>query len=187
MYNHLKSYNILSQADIKAFEEICIYKTLQKGDFFIEAGKICQEVAFIKSGLLRSFYINEKGEDITYCISFPNNFMTAYSSYITQMTTIENIQAFTTTELVILNKYDIEKIAEKSVSAMKFLKTIAEQGYIELEKRIFLYQKGNAQEKYYDLLKNHPDYILQIPQQYLASYLGITPRHLSRLRKEVNL
>lgn len=129
------------------------HKPLQKGDFFVETGKICQEVAFIKSGLLRSFYINEKGEAYNLLHKFSNNFMTAYSSYITQMPTIENIQAFTTTELIILNKHEIEKIAEKSVSAMKFLKLVAEQGYIELEKRIFLYQKGNAQEKYYDLLK----------------------------------
>ncbi|MNL38520.1 hypothetical protein D3C87_1607400 [compost metagenome] len=64
---------------------------------------------------------------------------------------------------------------------------IAEQQYLELENRLFLFQKEKAKERYIDLLKNQPLYVQQIPLQYLASYLGITPRHLSRLRKEIVL
>ena len=68
---------------------------------------------------------------------------------------------------------------------IKFLKIVAEQQYIELEKRIFQLQKNNAFERYSDLLKNHPEYLQNIPLQYLASYLGITQRHLSRIRREI--
>ncbi|MNY26270.1 hypothetical protein D3C86_1601080 [compost metagenome] len=62
---------------------------------------------------------------------------------------------------------------------------IAEQQYLELEKRLFLFQKEKAKKRYMDLLENQPDYVQQIPLQYLASYLGITSRHLSRLRREI--
>jgi len=66
------------------------------------------------------------------------------------------------------------------------LKVVAEQQYIELEKRIFKLQKDNASKRYADLIKHQPEYILKIPLQYLASYLGITQRHLSRIRKEIS-
>ncbi|MNT98592.1 hypothetical protein D3C72_2412100 [compost metagenome] len=57
--------------------------------------------------------------------------------------------------------------------------------YLELEKRLFIFQKDKAKKRYIDLLENQPGYVQKIPLQYLASYLGITPRHLSRLRKEI--
>ena len=81
-----------------------------------------------------------------------------------------------------------EKIALLSASNprwVRFEKMIAEQQYIELERRVFQFQKEKAAERYKDLLNNYPDYIRHIPLQYLASYLGITQRHLSRIRKEI--
>jgi CRP-like cAMP-binding protein len=62
---------------------------------------------------------------------------------------------------------------------------MAEQEYLKLEKRVFMLQKEKAERKYQDLLENHPDYLKHIPLNYLASYLGITQRHLSRIRKEI--
>lgn len=69
---------------------------------------------------------------------------------------------------------------------MKFLKMIAEQEYLELEKRFFQMQRDSAAKRYASLLYNQPNYIQEIPLQYLASYLGITQRHLSRIRKEIS-
>jgi hypothetical protein len=62
---------------------------------------------------------------------------------------------------------------------------MAEQQYIELERRFFQFQKNTAAQRYKELLINQPEYVQNIPLQYLASYLGITQRHLSRIRSEV--
>ncbi|MBB6498892.1 Crp/Fnr family transcriptional regulator [Pedobacter cryoconitis] len=181
----LKTFNTLTATEIDHFEQLLTIRHLQKGDFFISEGKYCKEVAFVKSGILRSFFTPESGEEITYCIIFPNSLITAYSSFITAQPTQENIQAVAFCELLVIQKSDIDHLSQSSPNWIKFSKMIAEQQYIELEKRLFLFQKEKAKKRYLDLIENQPAYIQQIPLQYLASYLGVTPRHLSRLRKEI--
>lgn len=184
--NYLKSYNILTDDEIEIFIQKTVKRNLNKLDYFIKEGETCKEVAFVLNGIFRSFYISDKVEEITYCITFPENLMTAYSSFITGQSTVENIQAITDVELLIIPKNTIDDLVSKNPNWIKFLKIVAEQQYIELEKRIFQLQKNNAFQRYSDLLKNQPEYIQNIPLQYLASYLGITQRHLSRIRKEIS-
>lgn len=184
--NYLKSFNILTDDEIENLILVTTKRDLNKADYFIRQGETCKEVAFVLSGTFRSFYISDKGEEITYCITFPNNLMTAYSSFITGQSTDENIQAITSVALLIIPKNKIDYLASKNPNWIKFLKIVAEQQYIELEKRIFQLQKNNAFHRYMDLIKNQPEYIQNIPLQYLASYLGITQRHLSRIRREIS-
>ena len=185
MKTYLASFNLLSEQDIEASLSIAKSRSLEKGELFIQAGKRCDEIAFVKSGSFRSYYLTEDGEETTYCINFPNTFITAYSSYILNQPTRENIQALSKAELLVLHKNDIEKIANNSLAWTKFLKTMAEYQYIELENRIFQLQNSSAQKRYTDLVEKHPQFVEEIPLGYLASYLGITQRHLSRLRKNV--
>ncbi|NII84868.1 MULTISPECIES: Crp/Fnr family transcriptional regulator [unclassified Pedobacter] len=185
MQTYLQSFNILSPAEIEIFMVNAVPRTLKKGEFFITENKICEEVAFIKSGILRSYYTAASAEEYTYCLTFPNQFMTAYSSLITGNPTVENIQAMSDVDLLIIKKEVVDALAESSINGLKLLKIIAEQQYLHLEKRVFMYQKNAAKARYVELFKSHPDYIKKIPVKYLASFLAITPRHLSRLRKEI--
>lgn len=180
----LKSFNILTDVEIDNFVQLVEYRLLQKSAYFVKEGETCKQVAFVLSGILRTYYFSDKAEEITYCITFPNSLMTAYSSFLTGQSTQENIQAITATELLIIQKDKLDALAQQNLNWIYFLKTIAEQQYIELEKRIFQLQKTDAAMRYADLMKNQPEYIQKIPLQYLASYLGITPRHLSRIRRE---
>lgn len=182
--SYLQSFGLLTDAEIDNLISLSTKRHLEKMDYFVRQGEVCKEVAFILKGSLRSYYISDKGEEVTYCLLFPNNFITAYSSYITGQSTVENMQAITPVEILVISKENIETLAAKSVNLVYFLKTIAEQQYIELEKRIFQLQNNNALERYENLIKTQPEYVLQIPLQYLATYLGITQRHLSRIRKQ---
>ena len=186
MQHFLQSFGILSGEEIASFLAMATFRKLKRGEFFIQDGKTCAEVAFIQSGTLRSFYNASNGEEMTYCITFPNAFMTAYSSFITGNPSIENIQAMSPSELWVIRKSDIDRFSEMHPNGMKFQKHMAELQYMELEKRIFLYQQQTAKERFLELTADHPEFISQIPVQYLASYLGITSRHLSRLRKELH-
>ncbi|WP_293305122.1 Crp/Fnr family transcriptional regulator [Pedobacter sp. UBA5917] len=185
MQNYLQSFNILLPSEIDAFVVNATPRKLKKGEFFITEHHICREIAFIKSGILRSYYTSANAEEYTYCLTFPNQFMTAYSSLITGNPTVENIQAMSDVDLMIIKKEVVDDLADSSINGLKLLKTIAEQQYLHLEKRIFMYQKDAAKERYLELFKSYPDYIKQIPVKYLASFLAITPRHLSRLRREI--
>lgn len=183
--DYFESFGIFSEEDIQQALPLFKEKTLKKSEAFISEGERCTEVGFILSGTCRSFYLSGTGEEITYCFRFPGEFVTAYSSFITGQGSLENMQTLTKTELLVISKANVEMLADTSTGWLKFLKIIAEQQYIELEKRIFQLQRVHAKQRYDDLLKNHPEYVQRIPLQHIASYLGITQRHLSRIRKEL--
>jgi len=155
MRNYLQKFNLLTENEIDLFESKVRKKRLKKGDFFIKENRISKEVAFVVSGLFRSFYYSSSEEEVTYCFTFSNSFVSAYSSFLSQTKTIENIQALTDIELLTISREE------------------------------FLLQKESAEKKYKDLLLNQPEYLQSIPLNFLSSYLGITQRHLSRIRKTI--
>jgi len=182
---YFRSFGIFTRDQIAEFVCLTTVRSLHKGDYFAEQGKRCNEVAFIKSGVFRSYYTRLQGDDITYCFRFPGALLASYSSYITGKPSVETIQAISSAELLVITKNALEKLVAKHLNWHIFLRTIAEQQYLELEQRIFQLQKNTAAERYAKLLQDHPEYLEQIPLQYLASFLGITQRHLSRIRKEI--
>ena len=186
MKSFFQQFFILSATELDQLDPLITKRTLKKGDFLIREGKICDEVVFIKKGILRSFYYSDKAEEITYCLTFPGNMMTAFSSFITGNPTEETIQALTDAELVVIKKENLEKLYQKSNAWLKLGKHLSELQYIGLENRIFGYQKYSAKKRYEELLAKQAEFIQNVPVQYLASYLNITPRHLSRLRREIS-
>ncbi|MEW7280900.1 Crp/Fnr family transcriptional regulator [Aquimarina sp. 2201CG1-2-11] len=184
--NMLKSVNILTDSEIanglKYFEPI----SFEKGDILIEAGKVCDWMAFVNSGILRNFYISSKDEEVTYCLAFQSNIISAFSSFMTQKTTFENIHALTNGELLIIKRKEYYELMNSSENWLKFSRLVAEESYIEMENRLLALQMESAKKRYNDLIINNPEFIQQVPLKYLASYLGITQRHLSRLRRNIS-
>ncbi|MGB0886108.1 MAG: Crp/Fnr family transcriptional regulator [Chitinophagales bacterium] len=185
MKDFLKTLNILTEEESQQIDSLTHKKYISKNDFLIRNGEICNEIVFIKSGILRSFYISEDGEEITNCISFKNDLMSAYSSFISQSPTDENIQALYDTELEFIYRKDLMNLYQNSIHWERLGRVLAEMQYVLLENRLASFQKHNAKQRYNQLLKNHPNYIQFIPLKDLASFLGISKRHLSRLRKEI--
>lgn len=178
----LNSFRIFSAAEIEEFILLGNPVHYKKGDFLIREGEISKHIAFINSGILRSYYNNHAGDEITYCLSFPGSFTTAYSSYISQEPSGINIQVLNAADLFIIPKAQMERLAAQNKNWLQFQKQIAERYFMALEKRVFEHQKEKAESRYANLIKNRPEYIENIPLQYIASYIGITQRHLSRIR-----
>ncbi|MDN5396337.1 MAG: Crp/Fnr family transcriptional regulator [Chryseobacterium sp.] len=182
-----RSFNVFSENEISDFLQLFEVRKVHKNEFFVQEGDRCREIAFIVSGIFRSYYISDEGKDMTYCFRFPNQLMASYSSFISDSPSRENMQAITDAHLMVLKKDAIDQFIKMDLNWTRFLKMIAEQEYLELEERFFQLQRDSAAQRYAYLLGNQPDYVQKIPLQYLASYLGITQRHLSRIRKEVTL
>ena len=185
LLEYLKQYNLFTDSEINEFISLATISTIKKGDFFIKKDEICTTLSFVNFGIFRSFYYSNNDEEITYCFTFPNTLLVAYSSFITQNKSEENLQALTDSEIISISKKELENLAESNNKWLNFLKIIAEKEYVELEKWIFNHQKSNAQKRYVDLINNYPQFVQQIPLHYIASYLGITQRHLSRIRASI--
>jgi CRP-like cAMP-binding protein len=168
-------------------ETIIFFKglTLRKGDFFLQQGKVCREIAFINKGILRTYYLNEKGEETTSCFCTEGNLTTSYKSFILQNPSTLSIQALEKTELLAIEHADLQKLYAVSSVWQNLGRAFAEKEYIVMEQYASSLNNETAKEKYLRLLKEQPQIIQKAPVNYIASYLGITTRTLSRIRKEI--
>ena len=151
----------------------------------IKQGKVCDQVAFVVSGKLRNFYIDDAGNEVTCFFVTVDSFVSAFTSFLTNTPTHENITALEDTVLRVISKKDIEELSVLIPKMQIFRRIIAENLFIIMEKRIMMLQSQSAHERYEKMLKENPEILLSVPLQYTASFLGITPQHLSRLRKEL--
>ncbi len=186
MKKYLETFNLFNNQEIEEFLAISKFRKLKKNDFFIKQDEICDNLSFVKSGIFRSFYYSNSDDQITYCFTFQNSLLMAYSSFISGGKSKENLQAICDAEIISIPKKELETLAKSNTKWLEFSKIIAEQEYVDLERWIFNHQKDKAQQRYLELLTKQPKYIQQIPLQHIASYLGITPRHLSRIRANIS-
>ena len=182
----LESVDILSDSEISNGLDYFEVKPFKKDDILIEAGKVCNWMAFVNTGILRNFYISSKDEEVTYCLTFPSKVISAFSSFMTQKATFENIHALTAGELLVIKRKHYYTLMNSSENWLKFSRLVAEQSYIEMENRLLALQMESAKKRYADLMTNNPEFIQLVPLKYLASYLGVTKRHLSRLRRDIS-
>ena len=170
------------------FEKTVVFfkeKTLQKGDFFVEQGKVCKHIAFVNKGTLRTFYINEKAEEITSCFCTENGLTTSYKSFILQEPSNLSIQTLEYAELLVIDYDHLQKLYSTSIVWQNIGRAVAEREYIVMEKYASVLNNETAKEKYMRLLKEQPNVLQKANIEDIASYLGITRRTLSRIRKEI--
>jgi len=164
---------------LSAFEPIKI----RKGDFLLKSGKICRQMAFIKSGYLRMYDIVE-GKEITFWIGGESRFITSLSSFVFETHNMWNIQAITDCELYVINRNNHFKLSEREPKWLEFDNKLLAYSFALLEKNMFSQLHTTAKQRFEALLKEEPDLFKNVPLQYIASMLGITPESLSRLRKQ---
>jgi CRP-like cAMP-binding protein len=179
--NHIVSLTTDEKSRIEnAFKSVRI----TKGDFWIEEGKVCEQVAFVETGKLRVYYNDDTGNEVTCYFVTPDNFISSFTSFLTNTPTTENISALETSALRTISKRELERLSNDIPKIHIWRRIVAENLFIVMEKRILMLQSQTANERYERMIKENPDIILSVPLQYTASFLGITPQHLSRLRKK---
>lgn len=189
MTGNLRSYlNETANISDTEFEKAIPYfseRILLKGQYFVKQGSICQQIAFVEEGLLRTYFLNNKAEEITFCFEPESNFATSYKSFILQCPSNVSIQAIEKTKLIIIHRQNLQKLYDSSYQWLKIGKLFAEKEYIFLEQYASMLNTESAKEKYQRLLEQNPTIIQRVKLKYIASYLGITSRTLSRIRKEI--
>ncbi|WP_155204906.1 Crp/Fnr family transcriptional regulator, partial [Xanthovirga aplysinae] len=177
---------ILTEDEQKKIENAFSLKSIKKGDYLIKEGQICHHIAYVKSGMLRVYYYDDENLDEVTChLAFPDTFISSFTSFLTQTSTRENIAAIENSEILMVNRCNLEKLSGEIPKLHIWRRVMAENLFIMMEKRILMLQSHDAYERYRQMLLENPDIILNVPLQYTASFLGITPQHLSRIRKKI--
>lgn len=163
---------------------ISVFKpmNISKGNFFLESGKACRQMAFIASGYLRMYDIVD-GKEITLWIGSSGKFITSLSSFVFETHNHWNIQAITDCTLNVINREDHFKLNKTEPKWLEFDNLLLANSFALLEKSMFSQLHTTAKQRFASLLEEEPELFNTVPLQYIASMLGITPESLSRLRK----
>lgn len=190
--NLISQFVQLPDRDSQLLENELEFKTYKVGDKILQEGSICKNILFIVSGKARSFFINQEGQDLTWNFHFNDNeskfenyFLVDYNSFLTQTPTFLSFQALEDIEVVMLSYDSIQKLTSNSHILEKVASKMSETAYQYVHKRAFTLLTLNAKQRYLQILKEE-HYLLNKFQHYLiASYIGVAPQSLSRLRKEI--
>ena len=161
-----------------------VQKILRRGDYFVEEGKTSRYLGFIDKGFLQYYIILNGEEKTTYSVG-ENNFVASLVSFLKQVPARENIRAVMETSLWIIEKPALLKLGAVIPSFKDFYIGILEWQICCIDESRLDAIMLSATERYIKMLEKEPDLIQQIPLQFLASILGVTPRHLSRIRNEI--
>lgn len=159
---------------------------LKKGDFFVQQGKVCRQIAFINSGTLRTFYLNDRAEEITSCFCTENSLTTSYKSFILQEPSSLSIQAIEDTELIVIHYDKLQELYKTSMAWQNIGRQVAEKEYFIMEQYASVLNNETAKEKYLRLLNEQPEVLQKASVEDIATYLGVTRRTLSRIRQEIS-
>ena len=160
---------------------------LKKGDFFVQQGKICKQIAFINRGSLRTFYLNDKVEEITACFRTEKSLVSSYKSFILQEPSLLSIIALEETELIVINYDKLQKLYSTSMAWQNIGRLVAEREYIIMEQYASVLNNESAKEKYLRLLNEQGEILQKANVEHIATYLGVTRRTLSRIRQEISI
>lgn len=189
MYKILENF-IRSKAEIdpNSLKEICSYFSIVKtkrNEILLNYDEICQNYYFVNKGAIRLFTTTKEGLEISRYFAFEGNFATALPSFIDQLPAEEFLQTIEKSELLCISRTDFYFLVAKCPHFAKIYTEILELGFIVAQKRIYGFQGFNALEKVKWVIKNQPQFLLKVSNKMAASYLGITPSTLSRIKSKM--
>ena len=187
--NYLTSYlNNLSHStpqEIASIRPDLKIKAYRKGDFFLKRGEVQKAMGFISKGLVRRYYINEKGNQITTGFAKENEYLTDYPAFIKQRPTKYFLQCIEPCVIIGVPYTIIQLSYEKFTNGQLYGRLMAEQTLTILNDRIEGFLFLTAEERYLKFIKEHPELMNRVSLTHLSSFLGIERQSLSRIRKRI--
>jgi CRP-like cAMP-binding protein len=160
-------------------------KKLRKRQYILQEGDVCKYTAFVEKGMLRMYTINDKGGEHIIQFAFEGWWMADQFSFITGEPAIYNIDALEDSELLLLSKQAEEQLLKKIPKFERYFRILLQNSLIATQRRLISSISQSAEERYNQLIETCPTIPQRVPQHMMASFLGITPETLSRIRRQV--
>lgn len=175
----------LSEFDKKTIQELYHIEELDKGDVLFRQGEMCRSEAFVISGTLRSYYVDGKGQEHVLNFALPGWWVGDLASFYQKTPALHSVEALEDTVLLVINPENKEILFKKIPALERFFRIIIQKHLSSLQKRFLVTISENAEIRYLNLINRIPAIEQLVPQYQIASYLGILPESLSRLKRKL--
>ncbi len=181
----IKEHVAITDDEFNFCKTLFIPKKLRKRQYLLQEGDVCKYTAFVEKGMLRMFTVDEKGNEPILQFSFEGWWVADLYSFLTNEPSNYNIEALEGCELLMITKPSWDTMLDKIPALERYFRILIQNSLIATQRRLMGSISETAQEKYTKLIDNFPGCLRRVPQHMIASYLGITPETLSRIRGQM--
>lgn len=160
-------------------------QSFEKNDLVVMQGKTSRHIGLVESGIFQ-YYVVKEGEEVTSYVSVPDTWLASVMSFVSEAPSLENIKALTPGKIFMISKSNLKKLVNEVAGFKDFYIALLEQSICGIDESRHDLIVLTADQRYAKLLKKEPRLLQQIPLQHLASMMGVTPRHLSRIRNNIH-
>ena len=186
MKQFLRANNIpISEESWKIYSERNVRIEYKKGEQILREGEVENYLSFVEDGTARLFFVKQNRE-LTTRFVFKHQYLTSYDSFLQRSPSRCTVEALTDLVVWQIHYDDLQEVYTKSSQGNLIGRVTVEQIYLAKSAKEFSYLSESAEERYLKLMKEQPDLFQLIPLKHIATYLGITPQALSRIRRRIS-
>ena len=182
---YIENFTEINDEDWEFFSSKLQKKQYPKKSIIVDKDEIENHISFIEKGIVRLLIPKKEEEEITFGFSFENEFISAYDSFLIQKPSKYQLETLVDTSLLSITYSDLQKVYQQTKIGNLIGRLVAEQLFILKSNRALSLLNDSAEKRYLNLFTERPNLIKEIPLKYIASYIGVTPQSLSRIRKQI--
>lgn len=176
----------LSDEEFERCLAFFIPRNIRKKQFILQEGDVCKHITFVTSGCLRAYTVDREGQEHVIQFAIEDWWISDLQSFLSGKPATYTIDALEDSQVLLLEKEARDRMLETVPRLERYFRLLQEANYVATHHRIEESLSASAEERYLDFIKTYPSLVQRIPQNQIASYLGITPQSLSRIRKELS-
>lgn len=187
LLSHIQNKVDITEEQKTELQSFFTLKKLRKKQYLLQEGDVCKYLSFVSKGLLKSYIFDEKGSEHINMFAFEGWWISDFNSFINQEKAVLNIDAIEETELLMITREDYENLMLKIPVMDRYFRILYQNSLVTKDYRLIVSNSFTAEEKYTQFAQKNPEVIQRIPHNLIASYLGLAPETVSRIRKKISL
>jgi CRP-like cAMP-binding protein len=187
LLSHIQNKVAVTDEDKERIPSFFTSRKLRKKQYLLQEGDICKCLSFVSKGLLKSYFLDEKGNERINMFAFEGWWISDFNSFIHQEKAVLNIDAIEETEVLMITLADYEKMLLEIPVMDRYFRILYQNSLVTKDYRLIVSNGYTAEEKYMELAQKNPEMIKRVPHNLIASYLGLAPETVSRIRKKNSL